>query len=298
MVEDEEKQILRKNLDEVSLQLKNLSRKNEDLSHEIEVLRRQNYENERVQRDKYNNSFPDKDTSGISNDDATSYKRKIAKLKALNENLKLELNSRPTVRRFKENEMKISSLENELEDAKNGRLEQRKSSEINFTSKLLRDIICELEIENVGDVLPRIQDIQEHSKTNDRFVNSILDLVDRCSPGGYFEGRPSPKQAWRWIKRLMEEYMSIKKEGRESEGSSDQEVLRVVMDYLMVDDIGEISIKLRNVLVESNLMKRVINKIKMIHNLERVSSLQDLERRLETIINVRTNGSESRSRYY
>ena len=298
MIEDEEKQVLRKNLDEVSLQLKNLSIKNEDLSHEIEVLRKQNYENERMLKDKYDDSFPGKDASRISHDDTTSYKRKIAKLKALNENLKLELNSRPTVRRFKENEMKINSLENELEDAKNGRQEQRKSSEINFTSKLLRDVICELEIENVGDILSRIQELQEHSKTNDKFVNSILELVERCSPGGYFEGRPTPKQAWRWIKRLMEEYMTIKKEGRDSEGSSDQEVLRVVMDYLMVDDIGEISIKLRNVLVESNLMKRVISKIKMIHNFERVTSLQDLERRLESIINFRTNESESRSRHY
>ena len=303
---DDEKQSLKRNLDENSMEIRSLIKRNEELMHEVESLRRQNHErsrishkddslienNRRVLEERVNQSNHSRVEGGPQVQELIAkYKHKIAKLEANNENLKLELQSRPSMRKFKENEVKIHSLENELEGVKNHPHEHRKSTEINFTGKILRDIIGELEIENIGDILPKIREMQENSKANSKFVSCVLDLVARCSPGDHFDGKPTPKQAWKWIKRLMEEYMNIKKEGKDlNESAAEQETLRVIMDYLMVDEQSEISSKLRNVLVENNLMKRVINKVKSIHNLDWVNSLQDLERKLESNPNSRTNG--------
>jgi len=299
---DEEKQILKRNLDENSIEIRALVKKNEEMMHEIESLRRQNHERSRVSHkedsilegrrvleERVNQSRVEGGSQ--VQEVIAKYKHKIVKLEAINENLKLELQSRPSMRKFKENEVKIHSLENELEGVKHHSHEHRKSTEINFTGKILRDIIGELEIENIGDIVPKIKEIQENSKANNKFVSCVLDLVARCSFGDHFDGKPSPKQAWKWIKRLMEEYMNMKRDGRDSdESSSEQETLRVIMDYLMVDDQSEISTKLRNVLVENNLMKRVINKVKSIHNLDWVNSLQDLERKLESASSSKHNG--------
>lgn len=314
--EDEEKHILRKNLDETLMQVRTLYKRNEELMREVEIMKKHGHERERASRDKSDDSFFENkrrvdgrmdvshakgDVSQHLQEELMTYKKKVAKLKVQNENLQLELESRPTLRRFKENELKIQSLENDLEGAKHHHHnhDSRKSTtEVSFTSRILRDIVVELEIENIGDIISRIKEVQEHSKANDKFVDSILELVNRCSPAGYFERKPTPKQAWRWIKRLMEEYMNIKKDNRETDESTEQEVLRETMDFLMVDDVGEISNKLRNVLVENNLMKRVVNKIKSIHHLEKITSIQELERRLETATSMKGNGTEARGKYH
>jgi len=315
--DDEEKQILRRNLEETGHEIRSLVKRNDELIQEIDHLKKQpgdksrihysrlddsGVENRRVLEERVNQSRNESvhhsriESTHQASDAFHKYKYKIAQLEAANENLRLELQSRPSLRKFKENEIKISSLENELENARHshnpnipapghGHEHRKSTTEINFTGKILKEIITELEIENIGDILPRIKEIQETSKTNNKFVDSLLELVARCSPKGSFEGKPNVKQAWKWIKRLMEEYMTIKKEGKEGEDGPTQEIIRSMMDYLMVKDPSEIQDKFRSVLVENNLMKRVVAKVKTIHNLEWVNSLQELERKLENFSN-------------
>jgi len=327
--DDEEKHILRRNLEETGHEIRSLVKRNDELVQEIEALKKQGpnagdrsrihysrlddsgVENRRgVLEERVNQSRVESvhhSRIESSSDAFAKYKHKIAQLEAANENLRLELQSRPSLRKFKENEVKIHSLENELEGTKHhphphhghgqGHEHRKSTTEINFTGKILKEIITELEIENIGDILPRIKEIQESSKINNKFVDSLLDLVARCSPAGSFEGRPNVKQAWKWIKRLMEEYMNMKKEGKEGDDAPNQEILRSIMDYLMVQDPSEVQDKFRSVLVENNLMQMVISKVKEIHNLEYVASLQDLKRKLDKFSNGKINGPENRSRH-
>lgn len=53
---------------------------------------------------------------------------------------------------------------------------------------------------------------QYHSKykKSRRLIDKISDLIVQCSPMGFFSKEPNSHQIWRWITRLLEEYMRIK----------------------------------------------------------------------------------------
>lgn len=63
------------------------------------------------------------------------------------------------------------------------------------------------------DFYPRLLHLRQyHSKykKGKQIVERISDMMIQCSPEGTFKEQPSTRQIWRWITRLLEEYMRLK----------------------------------------------------------------------------------------
>ena len=291
---EEEKMSLQRDLEESYAHMKKLTSKNEELVQKVDNLKRINQEKEKTYREKLDESnleskrmFEEslnqikEDTSRHFHNKLNHYKAKSEHLTIENENLKLELDSRPTLRKFKENEAKLYSLENELEQTKQSVVEHRKKiSEVNMPAKILKDISDELELTSIGEIIPTIREILQDHKVNSKFINTVLDLVYNCTPKGYFDGRPTLKQAWKWLKSILEEYMNIKMyEGQDT--GAERQILGKAMEFLRVKDREEVPGKVRQVMISNSLMSQIITKVKEIHKLEWVESLPELERRLD-----------------
>ena len=68
-------------------------------------------------------------------------------------------------------------------------------------------------VNDVKDFYPRLIHLRQyHSKYKKakQVVERISDMMVQCSPAGSFKQPPSTRQIWRWITRLLEEYMRIK----------------------------------------------------------------------------------------
>ena len=68
-------------------------------------------------------------------------------------------------------------------------------------------------VHDVKDFYPRLLHLRQyHSKYKKakQVVERISDMMVQCSPEGTFKEAPSTRQIWRWITRLLEEYMRLK----------------------------------------------------------------------------------------
>jgi len=289
--DDQEKMLLKASLEESNIQIRTLTHQNEELLHRLETLKRLHEEKDRNYLMKLDSSYQENtrlieekvnqiraELHEKNKDKIALYKQKIAKLEAENDDLRMQLGSK-------------------VEELKSQTREMRKNSSDGFggvTKRLLRDLADELEVQNMNEILPRLKEILHESKSNTKFVDKVTELVASCSPPGHFKSRPTVKQAWKWIRRLMEEYMSMKK----GTTDSSREILRTIMDYLNVEEKGEAISKVKQLLSENSLMNKIIKKIKVIHNLDWVTSLIELDRKLESELDTKYDDPYHKLKYY
>ena len=281
-----EDRIYLKQVDDLNATIKDLSKENEELTQKIDTMLRYRQKEKSFHkaddsihenRNHHNRAESFKINTPA---DHSKYLEIINRLKEENENLRIVLQSKPTLRKYKENEGKLQSLEADLEEARNLSREMRRSfsGDVGFSKKMLKSIIDELQIESIGEILPRIIELIHYERSTTKFTMCIQDLVLRCSPPGCFSSSPTLKQSWKWLKGLMEEYMNLKKlAGNEN----DKSILKDVMDYLVVEEKGEVTSQLKKVLVDNNLMNKIISKIKILHNIQWANSLHEIDDKLE-----------------
>lgn len=90
---------------------------------------------------------------------------------------------------------------------------QELSSKID-TNDRYQEILRLLNAESTNDAIEKILKINESSlqlKTLKETFKKIGNLIVQCSPEGSFIKFPSPRQVYKWIIKLLEEYMSLKK---------------------------------------------------------------------------------------
>ncbi|KAM3135320.1 hypothetical protein pb186bvf_012618 [Paramecium bursaria] len=54
------------------------------------------------------------------------------------------------------------------------------------------------------------QRLQQELKEQKRFTQAIIELVVQCHPKNYWPNRPDLKDCWRWLKRILQEYIHLK----------------------------------------------------------------------------------------
>lgn len=81
--------------------------------------------------------------------------------------------------------------------------------------RLINDIMNEFSIETPSAVIAFLREIRKQSKDYHNlkdFIYKLTSLILDCSPNGSMDKNPSLKKIWRWIKRLTEEYIYLKKD--------------------------------------------------------------------------------------
>jgi hypothetical protein len=162
--------------------------------------------------------------------------------------LKDELKVRPTKRALLESEKRVEELEAVILDLQKNRVisssfdhqdidkspryrtrstgkdkrkpNPKKDKEVCTLSqaalkRLITELMKEFNVETTSAIITCIKDqqkqVKSHTKWKD-FIDKITSLVIECSPPGTFDKTPTLKRIWRWIRRLIEEYLYIKKE--------------------------------------------------------------------------------------
>jgi predicted MPP superfamily phosphohydrolase len=86
-----------------------------------------------------------------------------------------------------------------------------KSLETTKLSNITENLCDELGVQT-DQIVTKVKGIQENTKIERKLYQKLADLLVQCSPKGKFNGLPSCQQVWKWVTRILEDYMSIKKE--------------------------------------------------------------------------------------
>ncbi|OMJ94049.1 hypothetical protein SteCoe_2819 [Stentor coeruleus] len=90
---------------------------------------------------------------------------------------------------------------------------QSKSSLIDKYEIILNKISEELSC-NPEKAPEKIKSLIENSTVSIKLYEKLADLLVQCSPKGRFESLPSCHQVWKWVTRILEDYMILKKEAQ------------------------------------------------------------------------------------
>lgn len=135
-------------------------------------------------------------------EDTKKLEHRISELFYINGNLKLELDSRPTQKEYKKLWVRLQCLEAPS-------LRKRAKSASPCTVGTITEILSALKLENAQEILPTLKALRSH-KANSVLVQRLSALVKECAPPGTFHPWPSKKQIWKWIRRVIEDYLSLK----------------------------------------------------------------------------------------
>jgi chromosome segregation ATPase len=157
--------------------------------------------------------------------------KRLQSLENEKDNLLMELESRPTHKQVKENLRRISELEDLLKaqppsshspilTSHISREKMRKDRELHSLTtgrlpshstlrRLLRDLMEELQVENVGDLVQAVQKLKCSGSVL-KLYERLKELMMELSPEGRVEVM-KPKHVWKWVRNLTEKYMELKK---------------------------------------------------------------------------------------
>ncbi|OMJ81163.1 hypothetical protein SteCoe_18431 [Stentor coeruleus] len=151
-----------------------------------------------------------------NNDCITSLKKKIAKFEQ-NEKLHdpddflIRKTAQSVDTKFKIEKLKIPrNYQSSLSPDRNLILTERTAK---TESSLMNDLKLLLSVESPSKIMSSILHLKESHKNYKKYQNfykQVSALVQECSPSGFFTSEPTPNQIWKWITRLLEEYMHLK----------------------------------------------------------------------------------------
>ena len=119
----------------------------------------------------------------------------------------------------------------------------------------------------------------EYKKSTERFLKCITKMVVDCAPADYLQGGHADlKLVWKFIKKMMTEFVSVKKETEYLK--RDEEILQSCCDVLFIEEKNEVPAKITEILMKKNRLFKIISKLKLHFNLSSLQTLEDLEKYL------------------
>ena len=110
----------------------------------------------------------------------------------------------------------------------------RKDRSQHSSRHIVREVMKVLEVQQSEELLPCIESIYKQHKQfsqSQDFLQRLQAIVTACSPREAFPEPPTLSQMWKWIRRLVEEYMNLRK---------GPEILDKVMGVLRVRNSGDV----------------------------------------------------------
>ncbi|CAG9328535.1 unnamed protein product [Blepharisma stoltei] len=149
-------------------------------------------------------------------------------------------------------------------------------------AKIVRELMHEFSVESASLLIPSaklaLRDLKSQSHQR-KLVERLRSLIIDCSPPGAFDKNPSLKRIWKWIRRLTEEYLQLKKESNQN--ATEKEVLIRLKKALSVENTEEIPRSLTKLLAENENLLLILNKVKAAFRLNTRVTLQELEKEID-----------------
>lgn len=228
-------------------------------------------------------------------DDITEMTTRISELEAKllkssseNDNLYLELSSRPTHKQLKEKDRLIEDLRSELlTTLKSRRLKDthsvsprhhsshRPRSDTDSDADLLvAEVMAALHVASRQEVVGKINHLRKAKSTSRKLLTRLSALVIECSPKGAYCGAPSSKDIWKWTRRLAEEYMSLRQSHEAQQVNSD--LISEVLELLGLVYPSEVPKGVEQLLGENKLMRDVLERTKVRLSISPRATLEEM----------------------
>lgn len=107
------------------------------------------------------------------------------------------------------------------------------------------------------------------------FIEKIKELIVNCSPPGIVTGKLPLKKIWKWVKRLLEEYLKLKIEIDCLRNSF--EILENLRKALKVNSAELVPRAIGRNFKENERLLVMLSKLKIVFSLSDNCSLDDLE---------------------
>ena len=206
-----DKELSKKTEDEFKKIIEDLKRKIDSL-HKENLEHRQNFENFRLEKRDLLKNIKESELNILQFEESLKSKDEIIKNLeiALDESSKLELKS------LSSQSAKIKSLDLEKKaisdspERKNLQLSDRSDEFYKSFYLETKKILAADSYTSAKEKLLKLRDIYGKYKKTENFIKKLANMVLQCSPSGSFESEPSPHQIWKWLTRLLEEYMKLK----------------------------------------------------------------------------------------
>ena len=215
---------------------------------------------------------------------------KLLKSASENENLYIELSSRPTHKQIKEKDRAIDDLKSELlETLQNRRKDAhsvsprrhlatyREKNEPELTI-FVAEIMAALHVSSRSEALNKINRLRKAKSQGRKLVNRLGTLVVECSPKEAFREKPSEKDIWKWTRRLAEEYMSLRQSHEAHQLNSD--LISDLLELLNLVYPSEIPTVLEQLLQENHRLKDLIDRVKQRFSLDSRASFDEISESL------------------
>lgn len=91
-------------------------------------------------------------------------------------------------------------------------------------------------VTSTKDIFPRLLHLRQYhtkNKKSKKLVNCISNMIIQCCPDGTFKNPPTTREIWRWITRLLEEYMKLKQ-------TTSGETFYKLLEILQIESVDEI----------------------------------------------------------
>ncbi|EAS03386.2 hypothetical protein TTHERM_00730350 (macronuclear) [Tetrahymena thermophila SB210] len=144
----------------------------------------------------------------------------------------------------------------------------------------IQELMSLLQLSQEQEILQKVKEIQEYNINTKKFINCIIDMIQKCAPQGYFTNKkPDLKQCWNILKKIMDKYLVLKVNMIKDQ--VDQELVIKIQSYLQINDKEQIVDKIANLQSENQKLTRIMILVKKTFNLEWAKSLYELEKALE-----------------
>lgn len=80
--------------------------------------------------------------------------------------------------------------------------------------QVVKDLLVLFDLREVDEILPCVERLRHRSRAvvhMEEFIGKLQGVIVDCSPPQAFSEPPTLNQMWKWVRRLVEEYMTIRK---------------------------------------------------------------------------------------
>ena len=145
---------------------------------------------------------------------------------------------------------------------------------------LMKELMKLLELTQPEDLLPCVESLCKHHKQHAQtldFIQRFQVIVTACSPPAAFTEPPTLPQMWKWVRRLVEEYMRVRKTDAE-------EVLGQMRMLLRAKTNEEVVRCATRQTADWQSMSTVMEKLKMVLGLGPKVGLEAIDEALSTML--------------
>lgn len=150
--------------------------------------------------------------------------------------------------------------------------------------KIVKELMGLYSVDSPALLISLVKSSQQDSQslqTYKDFTNNVQKIITSNSPPGTFKNPPGLKNAVKWIKRLIKEYLALKFQGLSPTEKKILDVLRAGLNTHNNEDIPRAISKL---LVENERLLVILSKVKKAFQLSNNISLEGLEKEINARI--------------